>query len=65
MDENIHIKLEIGRNPNTGKIGILARFDTNAPNFTKDENGFIWNPTPEEREILTEAIDMFYKKKSD
>ena len=65
MNENIHIKLEIGRNPKTGKIGILTRFDPNAPNFTKDENGFTWNPTPEERELLNEAIEMFYKKKSD
>jgi len=64
MVENVYIKLEMGRNSNTGKIGILTRFDPNAPNFTKDENGFTWRPTSEERELLNEAIDLLLKKKS-
>jgi len=41
----------------------MTRFDPNAPNFIKDENGFSWSPTREEREFLNEAFDMILKKK--
>jgi len=61
-DENIFIKLEIGRDPVTGKLNILTRFDTNAPNFIKNENGFSWSPTKEERDLINEAFEMILKK---
>jgi hypothetical protein len=61
-NENIHIKLEIGRDPSTGNLNIMTRFDPNAPNFIKDENGFSWSPTKEEREFLNEAFEMILKK---
>jgi len=61
-DENIHIKLEISRDPSTGKLSILAKFDPDAPNFTKDANGFSWSPTKEERAFLNEAFEMIAKK---
>ncbi len=60
--QNIHIKLEISRDPNTGSLNLLTRFDPNAPNFIKDENGFSWSPTNEERQFLNEAFDMIQKK---
>jgi hypothetical protein len=60
--QNIHIKLEISRDPNTGSLNLLTRFDSNAPNFIKDENGFSWSPTNEERQFLNEAFDMIQKK---
>ena len=60
--ENIHIKLEISRDPNTGVLNLMTRFDPSAPNFIKDENGFSWSPTREEREFLNEAFDMILKK---
>jgi len=60
--EKIHIKLEISRDQTTGGLNLMARFDPNAPNFVKDENGFSWSPTPEEREFLNEAFDMVQKK---
>lgn len=62
-NENIHIKLEISRDPNTGALNLMTRFDPNAPNFIKDENGFSWSPTREEREFLNEAFDMVLRKK--
>ena len=62
-NENIHIKLEINRDPMTGNLNLMTRFDTNAPNFIKDETGFSWAPTKEEREFLNEAFDMIQKKK--
>jgi hypothetical protein len=61
-NQNIHIKLEIGRDPSTGKLNIMTKFDPNAPNFEKDDEGFSWSPTPEEREFLNEAFDMVTKK---
>ncbi len=61
-DENIHIKLEICRNPASGKLGLIARFDPNSPNFSKEENGFSWSPTTDEREFLNEAFEMIEKK---
>ncbi len=62
-NENIYIKLEISRDPMTGHLNLMTRFDQNAPNFIKDEDGFSWSPTKEEREFLNEAFDMIMKKK--
>lgn len=62
-NENIHIRLEIGKDPTSGELHLMTRFDTNAPNFIKDENGFRWCPTSEEREFLNEAFEMVLKKK--
>ncbi len=61
-NENIHIRLEISKDSNTGVMNLVTRFDTNAPNFTKDETGFRWFPTLEERDFLNEAFDMIAKK---
>jgi len=62
-NENIHIKLEISRDPSTGALNLMTRFDANAPNFIKDDNGFSWSPTKEEREFLNEAFDLVLKRK--
>ena len=62
-NENIHIKLEINRDPTTGNLNLMTKFDSNAPNFIKDETGFSWSPTKEEREFLNEAFELIQKKK--
>lgn len=62
-NENIYIKLEISKDPMTGNLNLMTRFDPNAPNFSKDETGFSWLPTDEEREFLNEVFDMVLKKK--
>lgn len=61
-NENIHIKLEISRDPASGKLNLMTKFDPNAPNFIKEEDGFSWSPTTEERTFLNEAFDMVTKK---
>jgi len=61
-NEKIHIKLEINRDPNTGSLNLMTRFDPNAPNFIKDDDGFSWAPTQEERDFLNEAFEMLHKK---
>jgi len=62
-DERIHIRLEISKDPASGELTLMTRFDPNAPNFTKDERGFSWCPTPEERAFLNEAFDMVLKRR--
>lgn len=61
-DGNIYIRLEINRDPRTGCLNLMTRFDPNAPNFIKDENGFSWSPTKEEREFLNEAFTKIQNK---
>jgi hypothetical protein len=61
-NENIYIKIEISKDPMTGHLNLMTRFDSNAPNFVKDENGFSWAPTNEERSFLNEAFEMLLKK---
>ena len=65
MEKNqyIHIKLEINKDPTTGALNLMTKFNPEAPNFIKDETGFTWSPTTEEREFLNEAFDMILKKK--
>ena len=60
-NENIYIKLEISRDPLSGHLNLMTRFDSNAPNFIKDENGFSWAPTKEEREFINQAFDLIRK----
>lgn len=60
-DDNVYIKVEVGRNPDTGKLCIMTRFDSDAPNFFDEENGFSWSPTLEERQFLNEAFKMIRK----
>jgi len=61
-NENIHIKLEIGRDSSSGKLTLMTKFNPNAPNFTKEDEGFSWSPTEEERQFINEAFDMIEKK---
>ena len=61
-NQNIHIKLEISKDPNTGNLNLMTKFNPNAPNFIKDDVGFSWSPTAEERQFLNEAFDMIQKK---
>ena len=60
---NIHIRLEIGRDPMTGNLNLMTIFDPDAPNIIKDENGFSWAPTKEERDFLNEAFELIQKRK--
>jgi len=62
-NENIHIKIEISKDPSTGHLNLMTRFNQNAPNFDRDENGFSWAPTPEEREFLNEAFNLLQRRK--
>ena len=62
-NQNIHIKLEIGKDPTNGNLTLMTRFDPNAPNFIDEGNSYRWNPTEEERQFLNEAFEMMQKQK--
>jgi len=60
-NENIFIRLEISKDPLTGQLNLMTKFDPTAPNFIKDENGFSWAPTKEEREFINQAFELIRK----
>ena len=57
-NDNIHIKLEICKDENSRELKIMTHFNSNAPNFFKDENSFLWAPTLEEKDFINEAFDL-------
>ena len=57
-DDKIHIRLEISRDTTSGELTIMTRFDPNAPNFSKDEDGYFWMPTLEERNFINKAFEL-------
>ena len=63
VDEHIYIKLEIEKDPTTGQLMILTRFDDQAPNFSQDDKGITWCPTAAEKDFINEAFEMIAKKK--
>ncbi len=63
-DDNISIKLEISKDKDTNKLVITTRFDSSAPNFLKDEYGYIWIPTPDEIKFLNDAFELMPTGKS-
>jgi len=57
-DDKIHIKLEICRDEASNKLMIMTHFDTSAPNFFKDDDGYFWMPTMEEKNLLNEVFEF-------
>jgi hypothetical protein len=57
-DDKIHIKLEICRDEASNKLMIMTHFDNNAPNFFKDNDGYFWMPTMEEKNLINEAFEL-------
>ena len=57
-NDNIHIKLEICKDENSNELKIMTHFNSNAPNFFRDENSFLWEPTIEEKDFINEAFDL-------
>ena len=57
-DDKIHIKLEICRDEISKKLTIMTHFNNNAPNFFKDDDGYFWMPTIEEKNLINEAFEL-------
>jgi type IV secretory pathway VirB10-like protein len=71
-DDKINIKLEVCKDKTSGKLSIMAHFDSNAPNVFKERDVYFWMPTTEEKELINEVFEfipidggpMFYEKTS-
>ncbi len=61
-NEDIYIKLEIEKDPNTGQLMLLTRFNPDAPNFSQDKTGVTWTPTKAEKNFINEAFGMLARK---
>lgn len=57
-DEKVNIKLEVCRDKTSGKLSIIAHFNSNAPNIYQQKDGYYWMPTSEEKDLLNEAFDL-------
>jgi len=57
-DKNVHIKLELSKDKNSGKINLIARFNNKAPNILFENNEYFWIPTIEEKDLLNEAFEL-------
>ena len=63
-NENIHVKLQIEKDRNSGKLTLNVHFDKDTPNFYTDKNVLSWSPTIEEIGFVNEAFEMISKCKS-
>ena len=57
-DDNVHFRVELNKNKNSGKIDIVAHFDKKAPNVIIENNEYFWMPTIEEKDFLDEAFSL-------
>ena len=57
-NDKIYIKVELGRDKISGNLSLMTVFDENAPNFSKDSEGYYWIPTIGERDFINEAFDL-------
>ena len=57
-DDNINIKLEICKDKTSGDLVISTIFNPDAPNFSKDKDGYFWWPTMEEKDFLNDAFGL-------
>ena len=60
-DEKIKIKLEVCKDKTSGKLSILAHFNSTASNVYEDKDGYSWVPTVEEKNFLSEAFELIPK----
>jgi len=57
-DNKINIKLEVCRDKSSGKLMIMAHFDSNAPNVFIDKDNYSWMPTIEEHNLINDAFEF-------
>ena len=57
-EDNINCKIELIKNPTTGRMSLTAHLNPQAPNITTDEHTISWTPTHEEQEFLIDAIHL-------
>lgn len=60
----IYIKLEICKDNYSNVLTIVTHFDENAPNVFKDNEGYYWIPTVEEKDFLNDAFNFIPARNS-
>ena len=60
-NEELYIKINLGKNTDSGEITPNIQFDNNAPNFNKDKDVISWNPSVEEWTFVNEVFEMISK----
>jgi len=58
IDDDVHIKIELFKDSNSGKMALRVHFDDDAPNVIMENKGCYWKPTTEEEKILHEAFNL-------
>lgn len=62
-DNNIGIKIELVKDNKSGKLKMVAHFNSNSPNILIKNNEYMWIPTIDERELIDEAFNFIpYEK---
>ena len=56
--DNINCKIELIKDPITGRMSLTAHLNPQSPNITTDEHTISWSPTQEEQQFLVDAIHL-------
>lgn len=62
-NQNIFVRIQLEKDPETNDFGLNVYFDKTAPNFSVEQNGISWSPTLEELNFIIEAFGMIAQKK--
>lgn len=60
--KNIHVKLQIEKDSDSGGLTININFDKSAPNFVDDKHTLCWSPTLEEMDFINETFEMIFHR---
>jgi hypothetical protein len=61
-NDQIYITLQIEKNLETKTLVLSVHFDTNAPNFSTENERMNWNPTSDELEFISEVLDLLKRR---
>ncbi len=63
-DKNVGIKIELVKDTRSGKLKMVAHFNSNSPNVIIENNEYIWIPTIDEKELIDEAFSFIPSEKT-
>lgn len=63
-DYNIYIKIELSRDKSTGILNLITHFNLDAPNVMVGKDGYIWFPTEEEKDLISDSFELMPDEKS-
>lgn len=63
-NDHIYITLQIEKKLETKALVLSIHFDTNAPNFSTENEIMNWNPTSDELDFISEVFDLVKRRTS-